>query len=210
MVFNPFEGQIHSGKMMKALQQKATSLGIYVITGTKVQSFEEANDQVLVHTEKVGFKCSKLALCTNAFTKELLPEINLQPGRGVVLVTKPISNLPLKGTFHYDEGYYYFRDYEHRVIFGGGRNLDIQGEASTEFGERDLIKNKLIDDLNHLILPNMSFEVEHYWSGIMAFGPIKQPILEQVSERVFAGVRLGGMGVAIGSKLGYDLAYSML
>jgi hypothetical protein len=44
----------------------------------------------------------------------------------------------------------------------------------------------------------------------MAFGKTKEPILKQVDENVFAGVRLGGMGVAIGSLLGEDLAQLML
>ena len=210
MVFNPFEGQIHSGRMMYALQIKATSLGVQILTGTKVEAFEEFSNSVIVRTPKVEFLCNKLAICTNAFTKELLPDLNLNPGRGVVLVTKPVEDLPFRGTFHYDEGYYYFRNYQDRVIFGGGRNLDISGEQTTEFYEKDLIKQKLIEELKTLILPNRSFEVDQFWSGIMAFGPDKQPILKSVSDRVFAGVRLGGMGVAIGSKLGHDLASKMI
>ncbi len=210
MVFNPFEGQIHSGKMMKSLQQKTSQLGVNIITGVKVEGFEETSGQVNVHLEYTKFSCAKLAICTNAFTKDLVPDLELNPGRGVVLVTKPIDGLRIKGTYHYEEGYYYFRNYQDRVIFGGGRNLDIAGEASTDFQIRDLIKDKLVSDLETLILPNQAFDVDHIWAGIMAFGPNKQPILKQVSNNVFAGVRLGGMGVAIGSKLGYDLASKML
>ena len=34
----------------------------------------------------------------------------------------------------------------------------------------------------------------------------KKPILKKVSKNVYCGVRLGGMGVAIGSLVGKDLA----
>ena len=40
----------------------------------------------------------------------------------------------------------------------------------------------------------------------MAFGDTKEPILKPISKNVFAGVRLGGMGVAIGSMVGEKLA----
>jgi len=210
VVYNPFEGQIHTGRMMQALQQKATSIGVQVLTGVKVNSLQEASSAVEVVTDHLTFTCVKVAVCTNAFSLKLIPDLDLKPGRGVVLVTKPIAQLPFQGTFHYEEGYYYFRNYHDRVIFGGGRNLDIYGEETTEFAIRDLIKEKLLSDLKTLILPNTPFEIDQFWSGIMAFGPNKQPILKQVSDHVFAGVRLGGMGVAIGSKLGEDLANKML
>ena len=40
------------------------------------------------------------------------------------------------------------------------------------------------------------------WSGIMAFGKTKMPIVKSVSEGVAIGVRIGGMGMAIGSIVG--------
>ena len=40
----------------------------------------------------------------------------------------------------------------------------------------------------------------------MGVGSQKKPILQSTSNRIHAGVRLGGMGVAIGSQVGRDLA----
>ena len=57
----------------------------------------------------------------------------VKPARAQVLITKPIENLDIKGTFHLDKGYYYFRNIENRILFGGGRNLDFEGETTTEF-----------------------------------------------------------------------------
>jgi hypothetical protein len=37
-------------------------------------------------------------------------------------------------------------------------------------------------------------------------GNSKKPIVEQLSNNVYCGVRLGGMGVAIGSLIGQELA----
>ena len=60
--------------------------------------------------------------------------------------------------------------------------------------------------LRTTILPNTPFEIEHRWSGIMGIGSTKNPIVKQLSSRVFCGVRLGGMGVAIGSHVGREVA----
>jgi hypothetical protein len=40
----------------------------------------------------------------------------------------------------------------------------------------------------------------------MGVGKKKQPIIRQLSDNVFCGVRLGGMGIAIGSSVGKELA----
>lgn len=212
IVFNPFEGQIHTGRMMKRLQAFAAQLGVEVLTGAKVASItEEANDvRVRLTQEEINFKARKVAICNNAFAQELIPDIPLAPGRGLVLITEPIKDLSFKGTFHYDEGYYYFRNYEDRVLFGGGRNLARAEEETTTFGVNEQIFRKLKNDLAEMILPNQHFEIDQVWSGIMAFGENKQPIVKQYSGKIFLGLRLGGMGVAIGSQLGLNLSEMML
>ncbi|PWL29098.1 FAD-dependent oxidoreductase [uncultured Roseivirga sp.] len=211
MVFNPLEAQIHSGMMMKNLYQFAAEKGVEVITGAQVVAFEEKGEAVeLAVADGPTFKAQQVAFCTNAFSKWFFPTMDIEPGRGAVLVTKPIDGLKIKGTYHYDEGYYYFRNYQNRVIFGGGRNVDFETEKTTNFDVNQRILDKLLNDLEQMILPNQKFEVDLTWSGIMAFGPNKKPILQKQSDRVSVGVRLGGMGVAVGSKIGSELADLML
>ena len=60
--------------------------------------------------------------------------------------------------------------------------------------------------LKEVILPQYDFEIAHRWSGIMGMGNSKKPIVSQLSNHVYCGVRLGGMGVAIGSLIGTELA----
>jgi hypothetical protein len=40
----------------------------------------------------------------------------------------------------------------------------------------------------------------------MGIGTDKKPIVSQLFENVYCGVKLGGMGVAIGSLIGQELA----
>ncbi|EDP72760.1 oxidoreductase [Flavobacteriales bacterium ALC-1] len=203
--FNNFEGQIDTGKMMNALLNKAQSLGIKILNNTTVESFSEGSNAVKIETTNFEFSTMKLFIATNGFAKHL-NIINVKPARAQVLITKPIDNLHIKGTFHLDKGYYYFRNINNRILFGGGRNLDFKGEETSKFGETKIIQNKLEDLLRTVILPQTNFEIDYRWSGIMGVGQQKKAIVKQLSNNVFCGVRLGGMGVAIGSLVGKELA----
>jgi glycine/D-amino acid oxidase-like deaminating enzyme len=202
---NNFEGQIDTGKMAFELLQKVQKFGVKILNNISVKSFTETGSSVEVKTDKIIFKTNKLFIATNGFSNQLLDE-KVQPARAQVLITKPIKNLHINGTFHLDKGYYYFRNINNRILFGGGRNLDFKTEETTEFGETEIIQNELEKILKETILPNTNFEIEHRWSGIMGVGKQKKAIVKQVTNNVFCGVRLGGMGVAIGSLVGKELA----
>lgn len=210
LVLNTLEGQLNTGKLLKSLWQLASKLGVEVLTGTAVSEIKEETDGVTIHTQDMTFEAKAVALCTNAFTKALLPDLELTPGRGMVMLVNPAEPLRFEGTFHYQEGYYYFRDFYGKLVFGGGRNLAFEEEATTQFGLNPTIEAALHGLLREVILPGVAYQTEMKWSGIMAFGPTKAPIVKQVAPRVFAGVRLGGMGVAIGSVVGADLANQIL
>jgi glycine/D-amino acid oxidase-like deaminating enzyme len=149
-------------------------------------------------------------VATNGFARQLLPQLQVVPARAQVLITKPIPSLKIKGTFHYDRGYYYFRNIGNRVLFGGGRNLDFKTEETTELSLTELVQQQLEKLLREVILPEFAFEVEHRWSGIMGLGPEKTTIVMPVSEHVSCSVRMGGMGVAIGSLVGEEGAELVL
>jgi len=182
--FNPFEGQIDTGKMMLALLEKVQSKGIKILNSILVQSFENENNSVNIKTNQFNFKTSKLIITTNGFASEFIEE-KVKPARAQVLITKPIKGLAIKGSFHLDRGYYYFRNIDRRVLLGGGRNLDIKGEETTKSGHTKLIQSKLEDLLKTVILPDIDFKIEHWWSGIMGVGNNKSTIVKQLDNNVF-------------------------
>ena len=208
LIKNKVEGSIHTGKMMKQLILLAQSKGVEYKTSSKVLTIQDEGKQVVVDIENTSVRLAakKVFVCTNAFAKQLLPDLDLKPGRGQVLVTKPIPHLPFKGIFHFQEGYYYFRTIENRILFGGGRNIDFETETTTLFEINEKIQADLANKLSEIIYPDKPIEIDMRWAGIMAFGQSKNPIVKNISPNVIAGVRLGGMGIAIGSKLGDLLA----
>ena len=208
-IFNPFEGQIDTGNMMQALLKEAVSKNILILNQIEVISYFDKENKVEVlikDTESdFSFSTQKLLFATNGFASKLTNN-EVRPARAQVLITEPIKDLDIKGTFHLNKGYYYFRNIDNRILLGGGRNLDFDGETTTEIAETELIQNHLEKLLKEVILPNHNFKIEHRWSGIMGIGNSKNPIVEQLSQNVYCGVRLGGMGVAIGSLVGKELA----
>ncbi len=211
LICNRYEGQIDTGKMMKALVSKARELGVEIINGIEIEKFNEEENSVVIQAKQgFDFKVKQVLITTNGFAQQLLPNLEVQPARAQVLITEPIENLKIKGTFHYDKGYYYFRNVGDRLLFGGGRNLNFEKEKTFEFGLTEEVQNKLDTLLREMILPNINYKIEQRWSGIMGLGTSKTTIIKPITQKVFCAVRMGGMGIAIGSLVGEEAAEMVL
>ncbi|AFK04921.1 FAD dependent oxidoreductase [Emticicia oligotrophica DSM 17448] len=207
-ITNSVEGSIHSGKLVNVMIESLQDLKVKFFFGVEVDSFEENSGEVCIKTKNnLTFLSKHLCFTTNAFTKQLLPDIDLYPGRGQVLITEPIEGLNWSGTFHFDKGFYYFRNYQNRVLLGGGRNLNFTLENTDEFGITSLIQEKLEELLFKNIIPNFKqTKIDYRWSGIMAFDETKTPVCKMLSNQVSLSVRMNGMGVALAPTLSELLA----
>ncbi|PSR03628.1 MAG: FAD-dependent oxidoreductase, partial [Bacteroidetes bacterium SW_11_45_7] len=207
MIGNPLEAQLHPGKLVAALREQAEEKGVDFITGLEVTAIDHHNDQIrVVCHDGTGIASRSVVVANNGYAQRLLPGIDLSPGRGQVIVTLPIQDLPFRGSFHYNDGFYYFRNVGNRVLLGGGRNLSMAEETTTEKGLTTIIQNKLEEHLQHYFLPHRPYSIEFRWSGIMGFGSGKTPLIEEVQPGVFTAVRLGGMGVALSAQVGDETA----
>ncbi|MBK8620323.1 MAG: FAD-binding oxidoreductase [Saprospiraceae bacterium] len=204
MIFNPFEGSLQPAYMMSFLQSLARQKGVVFKTGVSVKEVIP-EQKLLISEEGFSIPFQKLCITTNGFTKTLFPEVNVFPARNQVLITRELADLPFSGCFHYQEGYYYYRNVGNRILLGGARNTDIQNESTDQFGNTLKIQHELMRFLERLY-PGASENIEMWWSGILGIGNVKEPILSWKDEDIILGVRLGGMGVAIGSFLGDKLA----
>ncbi|PBQ33995.1 FAD-dependent oxidoreductase [Sphingobacteriaceae bacterium] len=203
-ILNAFEGQLDTQLMMKNLTLLARKKGIEILNGVTVSGFNDLGRSVEIISDKGIFKALKVVVATNGFAKTLLSIKDVEPARAQVLITKPITNLKIKGAFHFFKGYYYFRNIDNRILFGGGRNLDFKKETTQQQGLNSKIQDHLQKLLKEMILPDTRFEIDQRWSGIMGVGSEKQPIIKFVSANVLAAVRMGGMGIAIGSYVGEE------
>lgn len=207
VVENRFESQLHPGKLMRALTLQAATVGIEIHTGATVESIEENGTHVelrMVNPHVTGsqtFRASQVALCTNALAAQLADRFGLRTGiesaRGQVLLTAPVARLPWRGCYHFDKGFYYFRNVGDRVLLGGARNQDFAGERTAELGLSEPVQQALESMLRQVILPGREVRITHRWAGLMGFTADKQPVIRLLSPRVALGFGCNGMGVAL-------------
>ncbi|MFA7274040.1 MAG: FAD-binding oxidoreductase [Crocinitomicaceae bacterium] len=203
---NRLEGQLDTAKLNLAMNQKMAEKDILILRGIEMQSFESETHNVRIQSSIGEIRCTNLIICTNGFSKPILPHLDVEPARAQVLITQPIENLIIKGTFHFDEGYYYFRNIDNRILIGGGRNQNFEQENTSILQTTEDIQQSIEQLLKTVVLPNTPFQIDRRWAGIMGVGRDKSPIIQRLHPNVTVGIRMGGMGVAIGTLVGQELA----
>lgn len=203
------EGRLHPGKMMAALDMLARQLGVRILGGVDVVRLDEHPHAVELVTRR-GFSlfADVVGLATNGFSQDLDPSLPVYPARNQVYMTAPIALGAWDTCLHYHKGYVYARKVGDRLLIGGGRHLDPTGESTDSEGLTAPIRAYLLEFVQKHF--GVSCEFEQGWSGTLGVGEEKRPFIQQIGPRRFAGVRLGGMGVAIGTLVGDSLAHRML
>ncbi|MEL7832688.1 FAD-dependent oxidoreductase [Fodinibius sp. Rm-B-1B1-1] len=204
VIRNRLEGALHPGKMMQALGQKVSGLGVDIKWNSKVEKVAE--DGAVAIAGGPELRADKVLFAANGFVRRLLPNVDIKPARGLIMVTSEQKNLPWKGIFHHDKGYIYFRNVGGRLLIGGARNLDIEGEETDQFGTNMTIKSHLESFVSEVLKFGTDWKVDYQWSGIMGFTPTKTPIIKQLDERRYLAAGLSGMGIAIGMEVGQGTA----
>ncbi len=194
----------------QALKSAVTALGVEFMHGVEIPNQSEWRKEGptwKLPSPQGSSIARHVVLATNAWTGALLNRTDVLPGRGQVLLTQPIANLPYRGTYHADEGYLYFRNLGDRLLLGGGRNAFRQ-EEETLLGETTpQVQDYLEDYLRTVLLPGQAVEITDRWAGTMAFAPSgsKMPLLESGDGTTIVA-RMGGMGVALSPEAGKKAA----
>lgn len=216
LVYTPFEGTIDSGRMMRALWEKAQVQGVKICTGVECQSINESGQNgydldVVVSGQHYTLHAPHVIVAVNGMFGDVLPTLKNEiiPGRGQVLVTEPLDSVPFKGSFHFDEGYYYFRNVGDRVLLGGGRNMDFEGERTTSLDTTERLQSHLESLLRTDLLPGSTVPIAHRWAGTMAFTEDKQPRVQELRPGLIVAFGCNGMGVAVGSVISQKAAQLM-
>lgn len=206
-LFNPHEGMINSGMLNETINQRTHQADIIPLYGLNVTQYHSIQDGYQLITDTgIELNCSQLIIASNAFSSQLMPELDVVPARGQIIITKPLENIPFDGIFHNDKGYIYFRNIDNRVLLGGARNHFESEETTYDMHGSDVVYAHLKQYLETVILPGRPFEIDMHWSGIMAMGEEKIPIVKKVDEHLTLCVRMSGMGVALGPVLSTELA----
>lgn len=194
---NRFEGTLHSGKLLLSLTQRLIARGVRILHNHRVSEYKKTGSGLVVCVGEQQISCHSLLLCTNAFTDNIYGGLDIVPARGQVLLVRTEKPIVFRGGFHYNCGYYYFRELNGCLLLGGARNAAFDEEQTQFQGLNPLIQQELANFLSTRLIPGQSYRIENQWSGIMAMGSVKAPLIQAIDDRVFVAVRMSGMGVAL-------------
>ena len=203
----PWEGMLHTGQMVSAFHTALDRAGIQRLHGVEVQGWtrSRAGDEWTLLTDLGKLNTAQLALCTNGFAAQLLPELDVNAVPNRVLVLKSDAEVLPQGTYHLERGYLYMRSLRPReILFGGGRHWGhelIEGEPSIS---EDAWDAQLLSAARGWIPGHL--EVTHRWTGWLGVGQTRAPLIGTSETGLHHAVRMGGMGVAIGAGVGRQLA----
>lgn len=205
VIANRHEGAIDTGLMIRSLRNRATQAGVELYNGLAIDGIESSGNGAVLRVQGSRIHVPLVFVCANGFAAELLPELDVQAARNLVLVTEPLPYHLPEGTYHMHEGYVYFRTIENRMLIGGGRHLDDQWNSRDQ-PVPEHIRAWLIDLLHTHLTPGVQCEIDSEWTGYLGVGGTREPIVERVAPGIVCAVRMGGMGVAIGTLIGQEAA----
>jgi glycine/D-amino acid oxidase-like deaminating enzyme len=208
-IMNEFEGSLNTGKMIAQMRLKALSLGVEIYNGVNVLGFSHSASGVEINSSAGTWRAEQVIFCVNAFANNFGFQFDIQPKRNQVIVSKEMNHY-LEATYHAERGYIYFRPIGKRILIGGMRHLFPQTENTINFGNTDEVITALSDYASEVVVSDDNFEIDMQWSGIIAMGTIKKPIVERINSRIGIAVRMGGMGVAIGTSVGREISTLMM
>ena len=204
----PADGELHPAQFVRGVGHAAARHGARVFEGSSVRTLDAGSTgDVRVETEHGEVRAAMVILATNARAGDLIPFFadKVDPVRGQMLATAPCEprfDCPI----YANHGYDYWRQDEHgRVVLGGWRNLDPDGEVGHEEQVRDDIQEKMVEFLARM---DVHAPVTHRWAGIMGFSRDGLPMVGPVpgNAGALAGVGFTGHGFGFGFLAGQALA----
>ena len=197
VIASPLEGAIDTSCLATTLREQLHRENIGLLTGHEVTNLIHGQGCWTVETADGHIQAPRVLVANNGWASALL-DLDVQTAPNTVLVSQPQAALLLPSTVHHDRGYVYAREVDGRVLIGGGRHWTCSSEA--ERVER--LKAWAVEHIAGL----SHFEVEFQWQGHLGVGASRGPLIEDLGDGLYAGVRMGGMGVAIGTLVGRKLA----
>jgi sarcosine oxidase, subunit beta len=158
-----------------------------------------------VATEKGNVEAGAVVIATNAWTRDLLPDLpegSIVPSRGQILVTQPVGQiLPMPFSTNWDKEYGR-QTHSGQILCGGFRRLDTDEGLgqSTEYVHPKAVGG--IANCLATIFPQLKdLRVVRTWAGLMGFTADGLPMIGSYGDNaglfVAAGFNGGGFSFAL-------------
>ncbi len=194
------DGELDPARFVRGVARAAVERGVRLFENSPVVSLEApAPGDVRVCTAQGEVRAQLVLLCTNAWAGELAPWFadKVDPVRGQMLATAPVPPL-FACPVYADHGFDYWRQDEFgRIVLGGWRHLDPDGEKGTAEVLHPGIQARM-DDFLARFPALRGVPVTHRWAGTMGFSRDSMPIVGAVPGLPGALAAVGFTGHGFG------------
>jgi gamma-glutamylputrescine oxidase len=175
-----------------------------VLNASRVYAIEPTETGATVRARNHTVHSARCLVCTNAYARELLPELEglVVPNRGQMFAMRPHdpAHAGLTYAYYLNHGSEYIRSGpDGTVVIGGARKHREAEERTDAEGLNPAVQTKLEQWARELITDR--YEVIARWSGIMGFSPDGMPIVRPTRDglgRVWFCGGLTGHGMSMG------------
>lgn len=194
--------EFNPGEFLRQLVRRLPD-SVTLYERTQVSSLRREGERWRLEVPGGRVRASSVLLATNAYTSRILPQVPISLHRGQVLATSPLASVVVPFPMYGNRGYQYWRQEPGgRLIVGGWRDLDLDGEV----GEEERLHPDIQAKLDRLCRWMVGSEptVEYRWAGIMGFTPDQFPLVGAVPESAGLWIAAGysGHGVALAFNCG--------
>jgi len=202
--FNRFDSSVNPCHLLLGLHKHLIEKGVQFVWQSTAEKV--SNGEALVSfggspAHRMPYKYA--FICTNAFSKKLNPQSDIQPARGQVIVTSACRTDTQRSLGFLRKGYDYFRFVDDgRVLVGGGR-LHFKDQEDTDAIETSTALKEYLIELAYEVIGHRDFKVDFHWSGIMGLRKGRHASLAELRTRTQLDAKTeelsscGGWGVTL-------------
>lgn len=199
-IYTPPDGALEPARWVRRLAAAAAEAGAEIREHTRLASLEDAPGATVL-------------VATDGYPSGLLGGLGdlIRPTRGQVIATEPLGErlypLPHYARHGYD---YWHSDEAGRLVVGGFRDLDLEGECTAEEVTTPRIQAALEDSVE--VLLGFRPAIEHRWAGIFGTVADQLPLVGPVPGRegVWVSAGYSGHGNVLGFLCGQLAARAIL
>ncbi len=192
--FLPDDGSYHPFRYACGLLERAIARGVELYTRLPVL---ELGDDVTTAEGRVRARC--VVVATNAFTRELLPELAIEPYQSQVMVTEDVEDRTGGRIVTSEDGPVYFnqprgglRDGRAPLVFGGGDDRPL---AEPRSRERSELVHRLLLEHRDRYFPELDGRAPAAeWIGPMGFTPDQLPMIGLLRDNLVVAAGFNGYG----------------
>lgn len=189
------DGELDPVRFVHGVASAAVERGARVYERSALESAQWSGGLWTVRTPSGLVRARVVALATNAFTPQLVPALAavIAPRRGQMLATAPLEVEVAPRPTYAHWGYQYWRQLpDRRLVIGGWRDTDLDGESGYDDRPTDTIQGAIERGLAELVPEGVRIEAR--WAGTMGFARDGRPLVGWLDPEHHVAIAAGWTG----------------